>query len=103
MICEVFKHSPVFRVGGDEFVVILTDDDYANRHAKLSEIRSIFEDSYVNKEVEEWQRYSAATGMAEYEPGTDTVENVFMRADKSMYNEKMEFKKRHNISVDARI
>jgi len=24
MLCEYFKHSPVFRIGGDEFVVILT-------------------------------------------------------------------------------
>ena len=28
IICKVFKHSPVYRIGGDEFVVILEDADY---------------------------------------------------------------------------
>lgn len=27
-ICKIFEHSPVFRIGGDEFVVILTGEDY---------------------------------------------------------------------------
>ena len=31
MICSVFKRSPVFRIGGDEFVVILQGQDYKNR------------------------------------------------------------------------
>ena len=30
MICQHFKHSPVFRVGGDEFVAILKGYDYNN-------------------------------------------------------------------------
>ena len=30
LICNIFKHSPVFRIGGDEFVAILTGDDYDN-------------------------------------------------------------------------
>ena len=28
LICDVFVHSPVFRIGGDEFVVILKNNDY---------------------------------------------------------------------------
>ena len=31
LICRVFQHSPVFRIGGDEFAVILQNDDYENR------------------------------------------------------------------------
>ena len=30
LICDVFKHSPVYRIGGDEFTVILTGTDYEN-------------------------------------------------------------------------
>ena len=30
LICDVFKHSPVYRMGGDEFVAFLTGDDYEN-------------------------------------------------------------------------
>lgn len=28
-ICNIFSHSPVFRIGGDEFVAILSGEDYA--------------------------------------------------------------------------
>ena len=31
MICDIFQHSPVYRTGGDEFVVILTGRDYIIR------------------------------------------------------------------------
>jgi len=31
LICSIFKHSPVFRIDGDEFAVILTNEDYNNR------------------------------------------------------------------------
>lgn len=31
MVCDIFQHSPVYRVGGDEFTVILTGRDYAIR------------------------------------------------------------------------
>ena len=35
LICEIFKHSPVFRIGGDEFVVILKGQDYESREQLL--------------------------------------------------------------------
>ena len=31
VICDVFDHSPVFRIGGDEFAVILKGRDYERR------------------------------------------------------------------------
>ena len=37
IICHCFKHSPVYRVGGDEFVAILEGDDYNARESLLSE------------------------------------------------------------------
>ena len=42
-ICAVFKHSPVFRVGGDEFVVILQNDDYENRAHLFDKMRDRFD------------------------------------------------------------
>ena len=35
MICEVFEDSSVYRVGGDEFAVILSGDDFSNRASLL--------------------------------------------------------------------
>ncbi len=31
LICNVFQHSPVFRIGGDEFAVVLQDEELKNR------------------------------------------------------------------------
>ena len=39
LICSVFKRSPVFRVGGDEFAVVLQNEDYGNR----KELTELFE------------------------------------------------------------
>ena len=39
LICDVFKHSPVFRVGGDEFVVVAQGSDYENVEALTRKIR----------------------------------------------------------------
>ena len=32
LICDTYKHSPVFRIGGDEFLCIIYHDDYTGRH-----------------------------------------------------------------------
>ena len=88
LICRIFAHSPVFRVGGDEFAVVLKEQDYRNRlslHAALKE------------KVQENNRIGArpvvASGLAEYEPDTDRrVADVFNRADARMYEDKTELK-----------
>ena len=94
LICRVFKHSPVFRIGGDEFAVILENEDYQNRKElterfdkKADEIRA----SAENK----WEQVSIALGMAEYDPQSDTsVDDVIHRADKTMYENKRTNKER---------
>ncbi len=92
IVCEVFKHSPVYRIGGDEFVVVLTGEDFLIRQSRLKELRDVFSKSYGNTEAEPWHRYSASAGMAEYGSNDRTVEFVFQRADKRMYEEKEKFK-----------
>ena len=90
-ICTVFKHSPVFRFGGDEFVVVLRGQDYNDREALVAELKASFAATSGNLDLEPWERYSAAVGMSEYAPG-DSVEQVFKRADESMYVNKGEMK-----------
>jgi len=102
VICNVFKHSPVYRIGGDEFVAILTGEDFDNRHDKVKELRTSFDQSYHRDDVEPWLRYSASVGMAEYASEDATVELVFRRADKYMYEEKMKFKQQNGIAQGAR-
>lgn len=90
LVCRVFQHSPVFRVGGDEFVVLLRGEDYANREKLLSGLR---------KQVEENIRFGegpvVASGMTVFRPGEDRkVEDVFSRADIRMYENKAQLKNR---------
>lgn len=95
LICEAYKHSPVFRIGGDEFVVILQGQDFENRAVITEELRAAFEESLENEEKDPWLRYSAAVGLAEYSARENTYDLVFKRADHAMYAEKRTFKQEH--------
>ena len=95
MICDAFKHSPVYRIGGDEFVAILQGTDYDNRREIFDKLRADFLESYLNTEVDLPFRYSAALGMSEKTADDTTLEFVFRRADKAMYNDKLAFKDKY--------
>ena len=88
LISDVFKNSSVFRVGGDEFAVILTGDDYKNRK-KLTELfKETLKDRRTSK-FGRWEQISVALGIAEYNPETDkSVDDVVRRADYLMYQDK---------------
>ena len=92
LICKVFKHSPVYRIGGDEFVVIVENQDYTNRRQKFEELEKAFEIAYKKDTSIPWEKLSAACGMAELSSDDNTAELVFKRADKHMYENKTKFK-----------
>ena len=94
IICSIFRHSPVFRIGGDEFVVILRDSDYENRHELIEQARQKFYETESDNSRDPWERFSAAVGIAEYHSG-DTVDMVFKNADKDMYENKMSMKNKN--------
>ena len=90
IICTVFQHSPVFRIGGDEFAVLLTGQDYDKREELLEKFRSIINANSRNGQP------NLASGMATFDVGLDrNVESVFERADKAMYDNKRLFKGRY--------
>ena len=84
MMCEAFKHSPVFRIGGDEFVAILTGRDYTDRRAIVEQLKKDYDRRHNQTGESPWLRYSAAVGMAESSAGDKTTEFVFKRADEEM-------------------
>ena len=94
MICNAYKHSPVYRIGGDEFIVILQGIDYDNRKTILTNLTIEFDSTFNNHENSLKDRYSASIGMADNRPD-DLVDAVFKRADKAMYDNKMKFREKY--------
>ncbi|MBR0366008.1 MAG: diguanylate cyclase [Clostridia bacterium] len=94
VICSVFQHSPVFRIGGDEFSVILMNEDYYNREALVRRFKKIAGD-VNNSAKNQWEQVNVSMGMAEYDPENDSaVADIVRRADKKMYEDKSNRKNR---------
>ena len=96
LICKTFSHSPVFRVGGDEFVAVLVDVDYNRREDLLAAFDTAVE--IINASwTEPWSRVNVAKGVAVFDPAVDTDANlVFTRADSQMQLNKNERKRKQN-------
>ena len=83
--CDIFKHSPVFRIGGDEFAVISQGEDYEHIEDLVGLIAEQNERARKNGGI------LIACGMARYE-GDTCVASVFERADERMYQNKSDLK-----------
>ena len=98
MVCEIFDHSPVYRVGGDEFTVFLTGRDYEYRRWLMEELHDRSFEHISTKDV------IVSGGMAEFIPGKDTqIGDVFKRADEAMYAEKAILKNLGAVTRDDEI
>jgi diguanylate cyclase (GGDEF)-like protein len=88
LICNVFKHSPVFRIGGDEFVAVLSGEDYDNREALMTKINDQMS-PYQNTLPMPPDYVSIACGLSTFDSKTDTsAADVAKRADEAMYKDK---------------
>jgi diguanylate cyclase (GGDEF)-like protein len=92
ILTETFKTSSVFRIGGDEFAVLLKGSDYENYRALLVS----FDDNCSNDYISVYENklpISIARGVSIYDPEIDVVyEDVFAKADHAMYLNKQETK-----------
>ena len=92
-ICDSFKHSPVYRFGGDEFVVVIEHSDYRDVNPLVQHFSKSVSENQEDTSVEPWERISAAIGFAIFDVTRDKhVEDVFMRADDQMYANKKRMK-----------
>ena len=85
LICKTYAHSPVYRIGGDEFAIILTGEDYAKRNELIDDIGERIVKARDIDSIENGKA-SLAVGMSVFNPYTDfSVATVAKRADDSMY------------------
>ena len=87
VVCSSFQHSPVFRIGGDEFCAVLRGSDYEKRESLLDGLRAQMAKNITSGDV------VLASGMSAFEVGQDKlVSQIFKRADNMMYENKRQLK-----------
>ena len=87
-ICNIFSHSPVFRIGGDEFTVFLSGEDYYRRNELMNQINAVPKDRSKIRVGE-----TVSAGMTEYvKERHHSLASVAEDADKAMYERKQYLK-----------
>ena len=92
IISVVFKRSPVFRIGGDEFVAILQNSDFENRERLFLQLESDCANTFVEEGGVKIP-VRIAWGFAGFDFAKDmNFTDVFKRADDAMYEHKRKTK-----------
>ncbi len=93
LVCSIFGKDNVYRVGGDEFVAVLDGADIARCEKRVANLRGMIDKFAGDTTLEPWEKVSAAVGVGYFQAGVDnTAEDVFKRADKEMYANKLAMK-----------
>lgn len=92
VLCRTFKRSPVFRIGGDEFVVILENHDLEHAQDLIAQMDRSTAETLLDTGFKSLP-LSIARGISHFIPGQDTCfHDVFQRADHAMYQHKQQIK-----------
>lgn len=81
VICDIFVHSPVFRLDDDEFAVISRGQDYEQISGLLAELELFSRQNRKRKGI------VIDSGMARYS-GEESVEEVYKKASRQMRENK---------------
>ena len=86
MLCEYFKHGAVFRIGGDEFVIILQGKGFDTKDEVIKEFNQKVESNISTGGV------VISLGSSTLTEGDEQLKDIFKRADQMMYERKKELK-----------
>lgn len=89
LICHEFKRSPIYRIGGDEFVAFLTGEDFRNHELLLENFNLRIEKNNVEGKLTIACGYEDLNGSSE-----KSFLKIFENADRKMYERKKELKGR---------
>lgn len=90
-----FPGSPIFRIGGDEFVAIIMDENFQKKDRILENISLAMERFDKEKKTDKdfAEHISIAYGMAVYDHKTKKdIKSICQQADENMYQNKMRMK-----------
>ncbi|MBO5852973.1 MAG: GGDEF domain-containing protein, partial [Clostridia bacterium] len=92
ILTRIFINSAVYRIGGDEFAVILKGEDYSKYRSLLEEMDEACSNDFVTV-CEKNIPVKVARGVALFDSEIDNIyEDVFSKADHAMYLNKEESK-----------
>ena len=75
----MFVNSQVFRIGGDEFAVIITNRDYYDRDVLFASLQSRYNECLEDSAAPPWKMYRTSCGMSIYEASDKDYTEVFAR------------------------
>lgn len=88
LITNIYENSVLYRISGDEFVIILRNEDYRNRNELIRKFRNSVYQAH-EESTSLMDDTPIACGMATFDPVNDTnYMSVFSRADTIMYDDK---------------
>ena len=91
---SVFDEESIYRIGGDEFIVLLFDNDREVTLSLLDSLKTKFDEFNAKKKLA--FPVSVSQGVAFYDKKKDkNYTNAFRRADDDMYKHKEEFYKKN--------
>lgn len=81
LIREIFKENDIYRIGGDEFLILCENIDFFSFQNSVQELRD-----RINKNLE--YQISVGESWSDDEKMLSTIEKLIDNADKAMYREK---------------
>ena len=98
LICRVFSHSPVYRIGGDEFLAVLEGNDYVDRDILLNKFQNDMA-KISKKATAPESKVSIACGMCIFDKNDHkNVDDIRNAADEKMYENKKKMKQSAHIT-----
>jgi diguanylate cyclase (GGDEF)-like protein len=86
LVCDYFSGESVFRIGGDEFVVLLQGEGCDTMHEVIRELNRKVEKNIETNDV------VVSVGHSVLDQNDQRLNDVFERADHMMYERKKELK-----------
>lgn len=93
------KMGRCYRIGGDEFCVLMADESPENIKAALERLQNLLDEANKKRNM----AISIACGYAVRQNETEHMEHIFNRADEHMYEKKYRMKKEFPVYCEERI